>query len=152
MKTQKFLSEHGAAYEVLSHRATFSAQEMANAVHIAGDAVAKTVMVKADGEDILAVLPATHSVDLEELKDILNAREVRLTSESEFEILFPDCELGAVPPFGSQYGLRTIVDETLTEDEYIVFEGNTHYESIRMSYADYERLENPQVARFSKHL
>lgn len=152
MMTQKFLSEHGAAYEVLSHRATYSAQEMADAVHISGDEVAKTVLLKADGRYVLAVLPAIHRIEFDRLRELLKTEQVFLANEREIEQQFPDCELGAIPPFGSQYGMMTIVDESLSKDESIVFEGNTHFEAIRMSYADFARLENPKVARFSRHM
>lgn len=152
MNAQQYLREQGTNFEVLSHRATYSAQEMAAAVHVPGDEVAKTVLVKADGEYVLAVLQATRSIRLDLLAAALKANDVQLASESEFNDLFPDCELGALPPFGSQYGIRTIVDRRLTEDETIVFEGNSHHEAIRMSLADYMQLEKPQIASFSTHL
>lgn len=149
MNVQKFLSEGGRAFEVLKHPTTFTAQQVAQAVHVPGDEVAKTVVLKADGRYVMVVLPSTHQVDLAKARDVLQAGAVALADEGEFVRLFPDCEPGALPPFGSQYGQTTLVDESLTRDEQIVFEGNTHHEAIRMRYRDYEELERPQVADFS---
>ncbi|SIO56766.1 Ala-tRNA(Pro) deacylase [Singulisphaera sp. GP187] len=149
MNIQQFLSRGGRAFEVLEHSTTYTAQQVAQAVHVPGDEVAKTVVLEADGRYVMAVLPSTHHVDLEKARGVLQAATVALADEGAFARLFPDCERGALPPFGSQYGLATLVDESLTRDERIVFEGNTHHEAIRMSYRDYEELERPQVADLS---
>jgi Ala-tRNA(Pro) deacylase len=151
MKEQQFLKEKGVWFEPIGHRRTFTAQHTAQAMHVAGDELAKTVVLKADGKYVLAVLQATHHIDMMRAREVLMAKSVELASEEQFKKLFPDCEVGALPPFGSQYGLKTLVDESLTHDPEIVIEGNTHEESIRMKYADFERLEHPQVAAFSYH-
>lgn len=151
MNVKDLLSDRGVTFEVLEHRSTFTAGQLAQAVHVRGDEVAKTVLLKADGKFLLAVLPSTHNIDMKKAKEAVGAGQVQLAAEHEFGDLFPDCEIGAVPPFGSQYGVKTLVDEPLTHDEEIVFEGNTHQEAIRMKYRDFERLEEPQVAAFTYH-
>ena len=151
MKVQEFLKENSVWFEPIRHRPTFTAQYTAQAVHARGDEVAKTVVLKANGTYVLAVLQATHKIDLMRAREALATQSLELAAEQDFKSVFPDCELGALPPFGSQYGLKTLVDEPLTHDEQIVIEGNTHEEAIRMKYADFERLERPQVAAFSYH-
>jgi Ala-tRNA(Pro) deacylase len=151
MKEQQFLKEQGVWFEAIPHRPTFTAQQTAQAIGVKGDEVAKSVLLRADGTYALAVLQATHHIDLMQAGKVLGAKSVELASEEQLKNLFPDCEVGALPPFGSQYGLKTIVDESLTHDENIVIEGNTHDEAIRMKYADFERLEHPRVAAFSYH-
>ena len=151
MKVQEFLKQSGVWFAPVRHRPTFTAQQTAQVIHVRGDEMAKTVVLKADDQYVLAVLQATHNVDMKRAQAALPAKDVRLASEAEFARLFPDCEVGALPPFGSQYGLRTLVDEPLTHDEQIVIEGNTHEEAVRMNYADFDRLEHPHIAAFSYH-
>ncbi len=151
MNVTQFLSGQGVQYKTLLHRPTFDAQRMAQAVHINGNYVAKTVVLRADGRDVLAVLQATHHVDLDAVRDLLGAASIDLASEREFSDKFPDCQLGALPPFGSQYGMRTLVDSSLAGDEEIVFEGNTHEEAVRLRFDDYVRLEHPMVASFTHY-
>lgn len=151
MDVKQFLTERGVAYDVIEHRSTYTAQQLAEAVHTRGDEVAKTVLLKADGKTVLAVLPSTHNIDLKKAKEAIGAGQIELASESEFGELLPDCEVGAVPPFGSSYGMQTLVAEPLTKDEEIVFEGNSHQEAIRMRYRDFATIEKPQVAAFSYH-
>ena len=98
---------------------------------------------------MLAVLPATHRVDVSRVADFFAAYYVDLASEDECGQRFADCELGAVPPFGSKYGMRTIVDRSLLDDEQIVFEGNSHVEAIRMRCDDFIALEDPVVGDFT---
>src|SRR5262249_43176385 len=145
MNVRQYLSQSGRAFEVLDHPTTYTAQAVAQAVHVPSDEVAKTVVLNAGGRYVMAVLPAPHRVDFEKAGAALQAGAVMLADEGEFARLFPDCERGALPPFGSQYGLTTLVDKSLTRDEQIVFEGNTHHEAIRMRYSDYAVLERPQV-------
>jgi Ala-tRNA(Pro) deacylase len=95
------------------------------------------------------VLPATHRVDLERLREDLAEEQVGLATESEMEQLFPDCERGAIPPFGSLYQMPTVVDESLAEDDQIVFETNNHEEAISMAYRDYVAVEHPRVGHFA---
>ena len=132
MNVQDYLKAQGAWYEPVSHRPTYNAQTMAETLHISGDQVAKTVLLRADKKYVIAVLPASRQIDIERARSVIDAKRVELATELEFQALFPDCQLGAVPPFGSQYGLSTIVDESLAQGEEIVFEGNRHDEAIRM--------------------
>lgn len=152
MNVQEFLNARGKPYEVLSHPTTFSATEMAQAVHVPGREVAKSVVMNADGRYVLAVVPSTRRVVLDKVMTVLGAKSVELADEGDLPQLFPDCELGAMPPFGSQFGLSTIVDPMLTRDDEIVFEGNTLRESIRMKYRDFEAIEHPVVADVSAGL
>ena len=151
MKVEELLRQNGVWFEAIPHRTTFTAQRTAEAVHVTGDEVAKTVVLKADDRYVLAVLQATRNVDLERARTALGVKATRLATERELATLFPDCELGALPPFGSRYGLTTLVDEPLTHDAQVVIEGNSHDMAIRMNYADFARLERPRVAAFSYH-
>lgn len=152
MNVQEFLNEYHVRYRPVLHRATFSAQRMADTLHVPGDHVAKTVILKVDGEFVMVLLQATQYIDISFFKLLFQAEAVELATEAELSEIFEDCELGAIPPFGSRYGMETIVDESLTHDRLIVFEGNSHEESICMNYADFEELERPLVAHFSRHV
>jgi Ala-tRNA(Pro) deacylase len=149
MNVREFLETRGVNYEHIPHRATFEAQRLAEVVAVSGYEVAKTVLLRVDGAYMLAVLPAPMMVDLDLACENLRAENVQLASEAEFNRIFPDCETGAIPPFGSQYGLKTIVEETLTEDDEIVFQGNTHEDAFRIRFADFQRLEDPLIIRFA---
>jgi Ala-tRNA(Pro) deacylase len=144
-KLIKFLDEHGKKYVVMTHSQAYTAQEVAAAAHIPGKEMAKTVMVKVDGDMKLAVLPSTFDVDFKALKEALGAEEVELATEDEFENMFPDCELGAIPPFGNMFDIDTLVAESLTEDEEIAFNAGTHKELIKMNYRDFEELAEPRI-------
>jgi Ala-tRNA(Pro) deacylase len=151
MNVRQYLDQSRKHFDVLPHLDTYSALGMAQAVRVREDEVAKPVILKADGRYIMAVIPACCRIDLEKARDALNARTLELAHESDFGRLFPDCERGARPPFGSQYGMPTMVDETLTRDEQIVFEGNTHRESFRMPYQEFEELERPRMANIVRY-
>ena len=149
MNIQDFLNNRKIPFELLEHAPTYSAQELAESVHVSGHEVAKTVLLQADSEFMLAVLPATRDIDFLRVASFLGAKHVGLADEEECGKHFPDFELGAVPPFGSKYGLRTIAERSLLEDEQIVFEGNSHHEAIRMSCKDYVAVEDPVIADFA---
>lgn len=149
MNVEQMLSQGGVGFEVLRHDPTYGGQRLAQSVAVSGSLVAKTVLLQVDGAMVLAVLPATHLIDLDEVKATFRAETVALSTEEEFDEWFPDCELGALPPFGSQYGMLTLVDDGLSEDEMIVFEGNKHDEAICMRFVDYQNLEDPVVASFA---
>jgi Ala-tRNA(Pro) deacylase len=153
MKVRDYLRDSDVAFEVFVHEPTYDAQHMAQAVHVSGYEVAKTVLLRVDhgASYAVAVLPATHRIDLEKAGELLGGASVELATEIEIAEHCPDCEIGALPPFGSKYGMRTIVDEALTHDDEIVFEGNTHRESIRMKFSDFERLADPKVGSFAHH-
>jgi Ala-tRNA(Pro) deacylase len=152
MRLDELLSNRQVPFEHLHHRPSYTANRTAQALHVSGKDVAKTVVLRADGRYVLAVLPATHRVDLEQLRQDLGAEEVEMATEAEMDRLFPDCERGAVPPFGSLYHLETLVDESLRADEQIVFGGQNHEDAIRMRYRDYEALEHPRVGHFGRHV
>ena len=146
---KKFLDEHHIKYVVISHSPAYTAQEIAASAHVRGKELAKTVMLKVDGHLALAVLPASRHIDFELLRKAVGARTVGLASEREFKGLFPECEVGAMPPFGNLYGLKTYVADALAEDDTIAFNAGTHTELIRMPYGDFARLVNPMVLEFA---
>ena len=148
-KVRAFLDEHHTKYMVISHSKAYTAQGIAAIAHIPGRELAKTVIVKLDGALSMAVLPASYQVDVLALKKAVGVKDVSLASEREFKQHFPDCETGAMPPFGNLYGIPIYVDETLTHDSEVAFNAGTHLELIRMPYSDFERLVKPLVLRFS---
>lgn len=152
MNVADFLTKQGVGFELISHRETHDAQRMAATMHVPGREVAKTVLLRTDGGStfVVAALPANATVDLERVSQALGGGKVELALEAEISQHCPDCEVGALPPFGSQYGMKTVLDESLTEDEEIVFEGNTHHEAIRMMLDDFRRIEQPQIASFAR--
>jgi Ala-tRNA(Pro) deacylase len=147
-RLKDYLDREKAPFEVLTHRETFTAPELAQALHVPGKELAKVVMVKADERFVMAVLSANWKVDLKKLKEIFRTSHVRLATEAEFRGLFPDCELGAMPPFGNLYGLGVYVDQSLTTDEQIVFQAGTRHEAVKLRYQDFDSLVHPRVAEF----
>ncbi|HUI83803.1 MAG TPA: YbaK/EbsC family protein [Candidatus Binatia bacterium] len=148
-KVKAFLDNQGAKYVAISHSRAYTAQGIAAISHIPGRELAKTVIVKLDGDLAMAVLPASYQVDMEALRKATGVGVAELATEHEFKRHFPDCETGAMPPFGNLYGIPVYVDETLAEDREIAFNAGSHYELIRMAYADFERLVKPEVMQFS---
>jgi Ala-tRNA(Pro) deacylase len=144
-RLREFLEENDVKFVVLSHSPAFTAQEIAASAHIPGKELAKTVMVKLDGEMAMAVLPATDRVSPSRLREVTGAREVELASEDEFADLFPNCEVGAMPPFGNLWDIQVFVDQHLREDEQIAFNAGSHTELVRLPYSEYERLVQPTV-------
>jgi Ala-tRNA(Pro) deacylase len=151
MKLDEFLSGRHVAFERLQHDRAFTANRVAQLLHVKGKEMAKTVLLRTGHGYALAVLPASYWVDLDRAGRDLGEDFVGLAAESDMERLFPDCERGAMPPFGSMYDLPTIVDDSLSEDEEIVFEGQDHEEAIRMSYRDYVEVEHPKIGHFACH-
>jgi len=146
MHLEQFLINREVWFEVIRHRPTFTSQITARALHVAPSEMAKSILLRVDGRDVLAVVPAGSSVDLSAVKALLKAQDVNLVYESELRTKLPDCEEGAIPPFGSHYGMRTVLDASLGKNPEIVLEGNTHAEAIRMRYQDYVMVEQPLVA------
>jgi Ala-tRNA(Pro) deacylase len=139
-------------YTVINHPLAYTAQGVASALHLDGKEVAKAVVVHASGEQeeaILAVLPTSRHVDLKKLARTVG-KPLRLATEHEFASLFPDCELGAMSPFGQLYGLPVYVDETLAEDKEIVFNAGTHSEAIRMPFEEFRKLVQPVICSFAR--
>jgi Ala-tRNA(Pro) deacylase len=147
-KLIEFLNQHKVRYELLHHPEAFTAQELAAIEHVKGKQHAKVVMVKSDGAPLMAVLPADHRVDLEKFRQ-LTGKTTALAAEADFKALFPDCATGSMPPFGNLYGVETYVDQSLTENETIVFEAGTHSDAMKMRYGDFARVANPKVAEFA---
>ena len=152
MHIEQFLTNQGVRFEVIKHRPTFTAQSTARVLYVVASEVAKSVLLRADDDYVLALIPGMATVDLAAIKRLLQSDNVALVSEFELPRIVPDCQLGSVPAFGSEYGMKTIVDESLAKEADIVIEGNTHAEAIRMRYADYVKLERPLVARIAAHL
>ncbi len=144
-----YLDREQIRYTVISHSPAFTAQEIAAASHISGRELAKTVVVRADGELMLAVLPASYRIDLETMNDHLGAARVEIAHESDFHHRFPGCETGAMPPFGNLYGLPVYVARELTEDEYIAFNAGSHTDLVQMRYEDFDRLVRPRILDFA---
>jgi len=142
-KIKAFLEEHGVDYEIAEHPEAFTAQEVAAEAHVPGRHFAKVVTVKVDDRMALAVVPATERVNLERLGQSLGAESVSLATEAEFADRFPDCEPGAMPPFGNLFGMETFLSPRLTAAEEIVFNAGTHTEVMRLSFHDFERLVEP---------
>ncbi len=149
-RLKAFLDENDVRYITIKHSKAYTAQEVAAKTHVSGKEFAKTVIIKVDGKMAMAVLPASYEVDFRLLKQLFGSEQVSLASESEFSYSFPDCELGAMPPFGNLFDMEVYVAESLAEDYQIAFSNCSHSESIKMSYEDFERLVQPVVIRFSR--
>jgi Ala-tRNA(Pro) deacylase len=147
-KLIEFLNHNKVCYEILHHPEAFTAQELAAIEHVKGKQHAKVVMVKSDGAQWMAVLPADHRVDLEKFEK-LTGKQTALATEADFKTLFPDCAVGTMPPFGSLYGVETYVDQSLAENDTIVFGAGTHSDAVKMRYGDFARVASPKVADFA---
>ena len=146
---KEYLDRNSVPHSSVLHAQTYTAQRTAQATHIKGRELAKTVVVNVDGRVCMAVLPAHYHVDLEKLKSATGAEQLDLAREEDLKKLFPDCETGAMPPFGNLYGMDVWVQEDLTQDKLIAFNAGTHTEVIRMNYRDFEALVHPAVANFA---
>ena len=152
MQVTEFLDKSAVHYDVSEHPPTFTAQQMAAAEHEQGQYVAKPVIVKADGKNIMCVLSACYKIDFSKLKSQLGAKSVELAEEQEIGKIFEDCDLGAEPPFGNLYDLPVVMDKALEKDDHITFQAGTHDKAIRMSMDDYQKLVKPKVLEFSYHM
>ena len=150
-RLEQFLLEHRVAFRTQPHAATFTAQETAASTHVRGKDLAKPVMVELDDRLVMVVLPASERLHLGRLREATGAREARLAHESEFRDHFPECELGAMPPFGNLYGLETIVSDSLAEDDEIAFNAGNHTELMHVAYLDFVRLAHPRVMNLRRH-
>jgi Ala-tRNA(Pro) deacylase len=142
-RLKEFLDTENVKYVTIGHSPAYTAQEIAAITHIPGKKLAKTVIVRIDGDLAMVVLPASEHVRLDRVRKALGTEDVQLASEDEFRAAFPDCETGAMPPFGNLYGMNVFVSQALREDEEIAFNAGSHSELIRLPYADYERLVHP---------
>ncbi len=148
-KLKAFLDENNVKYVSIKHSSAYTAQEIASSTHVSGKEFAKTVMIKIGEEMAMAVLPASYQVDFKLLNDIFSTKKVSLASEAEFKYHFPDCEVGAMPPFGHLYDMEVYLAEVLRDNNEIAFNAGSHTEIIRMNYNDYERLAEPKILKFS---
>ncbi len=147
-KVREFLDLHLVRYVSLRHSPAFTAAEVAQSAHVSGRDFAKPVIVVIEDEMVMVVLPASRRVLLNDLREMLDTTHLRLATEAEFRDRFPDCELGAMPPFGNLYGMRVYVSSLLAEEKEIAFNAGSHTEIIKMSYADFDRLVKPVVLDF----
>lgn len=148
MKLMDFLDRISAEYKVSHHKPTFTAQQMAAEEHIPGLKVAKPVVINADDEYYMCVLPACYKIDFDTLRRQIGADSVKLADESELATLFDDCSLGAEPPFGILYGMLTFMDKSLEDDEYISFQAGDHETAVTMEMTEYKRLARPRILNF----
>ena len=148
-KLKQYLDSQRIKYVAITHSPAFTAMEVAQSAHIPGRELAKTVMVKLDGKMAMAVLPSLRKVDLNLLRESVGAQEAQLATETEFKSLFPDCETGAMPPFGQLYDMDVYVAESLCDNEEIAFNAGSHTEIIKMAYKDFERVVEPEVMAFT---
>jgi len=148
-RLEEYFRQNRVPFQTMTHPPAFTAPEVAAAQHVSGIQVAKVVMAKAGDKLVMVVLPATKHVNFRLLSDYLHVPDIRLAREDEFSTLFPDCLLGAMPPFGNLYSIPVYVDVSLTNDPEIVFQAGTHTDTMKIRYSDYARLVNPQVAPFA---
>ena len=148
-RLEGYFQENGVKYQLTSHPEVYTAQEVAAVEHVPGIFVAKVVMASVDGTIMALVLPAPHRVDIPRLKAALGAKEARLAREEEFGHLFPDCEVGAMPPFTNLYGVPVVAERSLAGDPKIVFNAGTHRETMTIAFADFQRLVQPVVVEFT---
>lgn len=148
-KLKEFLDQNHVKYVSIIHSKAYTAQEVAASAHIPGQAMAKTIIVDLDGEMAMAVLPASRKIVLEDLREITGSERARFVSEDKFKDRFPDCEIGAMPPFGNLYGMDVFAAEALAANTEIAFNAGSHEEIIKLAYHDFERLVKPNVMSFT---
>jgi Ala-tRNA(Pro) deacylase len=148
-KLKEYLNSHQIKYLSIQHSPAYTAQEVAASAHVSGRDFAKTVIVKIEGAPAMVVLPANRKVVLSDLREVLGAEKAQFATEEEFQNLFPDCEVGAMPPFGNLYGIEVYVAPSLAEEAEIAFNAGTHTEIIKMAYRDFEQLVKPKVVNFT---
>jgi Ala-tRNA(Pro) deacylase len=148
-KLKAFLDENKVKYVSIRHSNAFTAQEIASSAHVSGKEFAKTVMIKINGKMAMAVLPASYQIDFESLRQAFGTHKVTLANEMDFMNFFPDCEIGAMPPFGNLYDMEVYVAESLTGNREIAFNAGSHTELVKLSFDDYLRLVQPHIFKFS---
>ncbi len=148
-KLKEFLDDNRVKYISIRHSPAYTAQEVAASAHVKGKEMAKIVIIKLDGKMAMAVLPASYKVDLKALKVFSKAKKAEFATEKEFRDKFPECETGAMPPFGNLYGMKVYVARSLAEDKHICFNACSHIELIQMTYSDFSKIVKPEVVEFS---
>ncbi len=151
-KLEKYFKNNRVEFRSMTHPTAYTAQDVAAAQKVKGKQLAKVTIINADAKNIMLVLPASHRVDFTKLKRALGAKEARLAEEKEFSDLFPDCDTGAMPPFGNLYNVPVYVDQSLALDPEIVFQAGSHRETMKITYHDYAQLAHPIIADFAVHL
>ena len=149
-RIRDYLDSQNVPYETLRHSQAFTAQEVAHSLHVSGKKCEKVVVAEGDHKLVLVVMPAAHRLNFQELKATLKVNQLEMLVESELVGLFPDCDLGAVPPFGNLYGIDVWVDRAVASAEHVLFCAGTHEDCIRMRYSDFAKLTRPFVGRFSE--
>ncbi|ERS84179.1 MULTISPECIES: aminoacyl-tRNA deacylase [Halomonas] len=142
-RVRQHLDEQNIKYSILQHSPAYTAQEVAESVHVTGRHFAKCVMVKIDGRLAQVVLPAPDQVDLTRMAHSVGATSVELAREEEFKESFPDCEVGAMPPFGNLFGMEVFVSPHLTAADRIAFNAGSHTDVMQLSFGDFQRLVDP---------
>jgi Ala-tRNA(Pro) deacylase len=148
-KPKEFLDKEGIKYVSIVHSPAYTAQEVAASAHITGRELAKTVIVQLDGDMAMAVLPANRKIILQDLREVTEADQVKFVAEEDFKKKFPDCETGAMPPFGNLYGMEVYAAAALAQNQEIAFNAGSHTEVIKLAYKDFERLVKPKVVSFT---
>ncbi len=149
-KLKRFLDKNNIKYVSIIHSQAYTAQETAQSAHISGNEMVKTIIVKAEGNMVMVILPASEKADLDLVAGAIEAKDVRLASEQEFRGLFPNCEVGAMPPFGNLYDMPVYVEESVADNDEIAFNAGSHTELIKLAYRDFEHLVQPQKVRISR--
>jgi Ala-tRNA(Pro) deacylase len=144
-RLKEMLDEAKIPYEVYTHALAYTAQEIAAKQHFSGNEMAKVVMLEADDKLVMGVLRGNDKISLKIVQESLGARHVRLATEDEFIARFPECEIGAMPPFGNLFGVNVYVDPALEKDEYIYFNAGNHVQTVRIKYKDFARLVKPEI-------
>ena len=152
MYIHDFLRSRGVWFEALLYQPASSSAKRARNARVTGSRVAKAVLVRAGDSFVLAVLPASCTIDLDRLSQVVGSptAETRLATSDELLAMFPDCEPGVVPPFGRLYGLTTLVDSGFSEIGDIVVSANTRHEGLWMHFRDFAAIEAPEQASFSR--
>jgi Ala-tRNA(Pro) deacylase len=148
-KLKAFLDENRVKYVSLTHSKAYTAQEVAASAHVPGAIMAKVVIVELDGAMAMAVLPASRKIVMQDLRDVTGSDQVKFVSEDKFKDRFPDCEIGAMPPFGNLYGMDVFVADSLARNQEIAFNAGSHEEIIKLAYEDFKRLVQPSVMSFT---
>jgi Ala-tRNA(Pro) deacylase len=144
------LERRGIPFEELHHPEVYTAQEVAQREHVSGHRVAKVVVVIADGRPVELILPASRHVNLDRVRTVLHAQELRLATEEEMERSFTDCEVGAIPALRHWKDVDVLMDRSLNVEGDILFQAGTHADAVRLNFRDWYEMVNPQVATFSE--
>ena len=147
---QRYLNNNGIHYTILQHDPAFTAHSVAVATHVSDKQLVKSIVLQIDGRNWMAVLSADHRINTSLIRHAFGARDVHLPHEEDLSTLFPDCQLGTMPPFGNLYGLPILMDDEVLADEEIYFTACSNTQVIRMRLTDYRKLVNPLIGRFAE--